>query len=136
MLADSRANVETPDDLYALARQVEWPSLLLAQPRATSRSSSRSRQRSSGSSAYAESLRSLGIGGESSGAGNHADDAAADDGGMTLSVEAVLGQTGSALRHSHFCALTVKNAAVDACRDDPNNHQGRRPNVRSTCVYA
>ena len=97
VLADSRGNVETPDDLYDLAREIEWTSLLLP---------------------------------ESSAMGHSYDNNGEDENGaMTLSVEAVLGQTSMDLRHSHFCALTVKNAAVDACREDPNNKQGQRPNV-------
>jgi 23S rRNA G2445 N2-methylase RlmL len=99
VLADSRENVETPEDLYGLARQIEWGSLLLPESSGVRRG------------AYDD---------------NHDE----ENGVMTLSVEAVLGQTSMELRHSHFCALTVKNAAVDACREDPNNMQGQRPNVK------
>jgi len=47
----------------------------------------------------------------------------------TLSVDAVLGQTGPDLRHSHFCALTVKNAVVDVFRASGD---GERPSVDTT----
>ena len=43
----------------------------------------------------------------------------------TLGVDTVLGNTGPDLRHSHFCALTVKNAIVDQFREASRDGQGR-----------
>ncbi|CBJ31304.1 conserved unknown protein [Ectocarpus siliculosus] len=44
--------------------------------------------------------------------------------GQTLCVDAILGVVPDGLTHSHFTALTVKNAVVDQLRDD-----GKRPSV-------
>ncbi|CAM9955913.1 unnamed protein product, partial [Scytosiphon promiscuus] len=44
--------------------------------------------------------------------------------GQTLSVDAILGVVPDGLTHSHFTALTVKNAVVDQLRDN-----GQRPSV-------
>eukprot|EP00903_Cladosiphon_okamuranus_P014023 g13040.t1 len=46
--------------------------------------------------------------------------------GQTLSVDAILGVVPDGLMHSHFTALTVKNAVVDQLRDSGN---GQRPSV-------
>jgi 23S rRNA G2445 N2-methylase RlmL len=46
---------------------------------------------------------------------------------QTLQVDAVLGQVPEGLTHSHFTALTVKNAVVDQFRDASFNNV--RPSV-------